>query len=226
MLDYQEEFIRFLVKRGALKFGEFTLKSGRKSPYFVNMGDFSDGTALRELGRYFAQTIEEAFAGGYDLLFGPPYKGIALAVGAAMALDEIGGWRVPFSFNRKEIKDHGDKGGFVGHVPSKGERILLLDDVFTTGKTKEEAVDLLGELGAEVKGVVIAVDRAEVGPDGKSAIAEFESAYSIPVRSIVSVHEIIEYLYGREIGGKVLVDDQVKSDMTSYLEKWGARRAT
>ncbi|MHC4598035.1 MAG: orotate phosphoribosyltransferase [Planctomycetota bacterium] len=224
MQAYQEEFIRFLVTRGALRFGEFTLKSGRRSPYFVNLGDFSDGTSLRRLGVFFARTIREAFSGGFDLLFGPPYKGIPLAVACAAAFDELEGESVPFSFNRKEEKAHGDKGTFVGRVPGKGDRVILLDDVFTTGKTKEEAADLLRDAGAEVCGVVIAVDRSEVGPDGKSAIAEFEAAYGVPVRSIVTIHEIIAYLHGREIGGKVPVDDRVKADMAAYLAEWGTQR--
>jgi orotate phosphoribosyltransferase len=224
MQPHQEEFIRFLVTRGALRFGEFTLKSGRRSPYFVNLGDFSDGTSLRRLGTFFARTIREAFGEAFDLLFGPPYKGIALAVSCATAFDELEGETVGFSFNRKEAKAHGDKGTYVGRVPAKGDRVILLDDVFTTGKTKEEAVDLLRDEGAEVLGVAIAVDRAEVGPDGKSAIAEFEALYGIPVRAIVTIHEIIAYLHGREIDGKVPVDDGVKADMEAYLAQWGTRR--
>ena len=224
MQAYREEFIRFLVTRGALRFGEFTLKSGRRSPYFVNLGDFSDGTSLRRLGAFFARTIREAFGREFDLLFGPPYKGIPLAVACAVAFDELEGEKVPFSFNRKEEKAHGDRGTFVGHVPGKGDRVILLDDVFTTGKTKEEAVELLRTQGAEVRGGVIAVDRSEVGPDGKSAIAEFESAYGIPVRSIVTIHEIIAFLHGREIDGRVTVDDRVKADMAAYLAEWGTQR--
>jgi orotate phosphoribosyltransferase len=223
MEPYQQDFIRFLVTEGALRFGEFTLKSGRKSPYFVNMGDFSTGTALRRLGQFFARRIDQDFGEDFDLLFGPPYKGIALAIGSATAFDEIWGRKVPFSFNRKEEKEHGDRGNFVGRVPAQGDRVILLDDVFTTGRTKEEAVDMLRGLGADVHGVVIAVDRAEVGADGKSAIGEFEGGYSIPVKSIVNIHEIMEYLHGREIGGTVLVDDAVRDSMAAYLEEWGTR---
>jgi orotate phosphoribosyltransferase len=138
------------------------------------------------------------------------------------AFDELFHETVPFSFSRKEAKSHGDKGVFVGHKPASGEKILLLDDVFTTGETKVEAVAMLKEFGAVVTGVVIAVDRSEVGPDGKSAIVEFEAAYTIPVRAIVTVREIIEYLHGREVEGKVWVDDAVRASMESYLEEWGA----
>lgn len=223
MQTYKEDFIRFLVDTGALRFGSFTLKSGRESPYFVNMGDFADGAALRRLGGFFARRVDEAFGTEFDLLFGPPYKGISLALACAVAFDEIFGRPVPFSFNRKEAKGHGDKGLFVGRAPAPGDRAVLLDDVFTTGETKEEAVGLLEKAGASVAGVVIAVDRAEVGADGESAIARFERDYGVPVRAVVTIHEIVAFLHGREIAGRVIVDDEVRGNVEDYLARWGRR---
>ncbi|MHC5040514.1 MAG: orotate phosphoribosyltransferase [Planctomycetota bacterium] len=222
MQTYKQEFIRFLVEQGSLRFGEFTLKSGRISPYFVNIGNVSDGIALRRLGTYYAHRIREVFGTEFDLLFGPPYKGIGLAIASAMALGEEFEMTVPFSFSRKEEKAHGDTGIFVGTAPKAGDRVILLDDVFTTGKTKEDAVELLKGFGAEVIGVVIAVDRLEVGPEGKSAILEFEAAYGIPVHAVVTIREIIDALHGKAWNGKTLVNDRIRAEVEAYLEKWGA----
>jgi orotate phosphoribosyltransferase len=222
MQPYKEHFVRFLVEAGALKFGDFTLKSGRKSPYFVNLGGFCDGTALRQMGGFYAHRVVEAFGDGFNLLFGPAYKGIPLAVACAVALDEGFGRCVPFAFNRKEAKDHGDAGLFVGRAPRDGDRVVILDDVFTTGETKEEAVALLRRAGAAPVGVVIAVDRGEVGAGGDSAIDAFRRDFGVPVHSIVDIREIIEGLHGREVAGRVVVDDRVRREVEEYLSRWGA----
>lgn len=222
MQEYKQEFIRFLVEQGALKFGSFTLKSGRRSPYFVNVGDFADGASLRRLGGFYARRIREGFGEDFDLLYGPAYKGIALALSAAQAFDELFGRTVPFSFNRKEAKGHGDRGFFVGRAPAAGDRVILLDDVFTTGETKEEAFELLTGLGATLAGVVIAVNRQEVGADGSCAIAEFEKARGVPVQAIVTIREIVAFLHGREVNGRVVLDDAARAEMEAYLEQWGA----
>lgn len=222
MQPYQEEFVRFLVAQGALRFGEFTLKSGRRSPYFVNLGGFSNGTAMRRLGAFFAKRIHHAFPQGFDLLFGPAYKGVPLAVATAVAFDTEFGSTVDYCFNRKEAKGHGDKGLFVGRAPTDSDRVIILDDVFTTGGTKEEAVELLRQTGASPSGVVIAVDRGETRADGTSAIAGFTEATGLPVFSIISVLDIVEALHGREIDGRVVLDDATRDAMEAYLSEFGA----
>lgn len=190
---------KFLVKTGALKFGDFTLKSGRKSPYFVNTGIICEGKEFLELCGFIAGKIEEI--GGCDVVYGPAYKGIPLAVGVAIALSKKGK-RVYWLFNRKEEKAHGDKGVFVGHVPAPGESVVLVDDVFTTGGTKYENVELLKGIGVKLKAVVVAVDREEKGEKG-GAVKEFSEKTGVPVKSVATTSEIFEELRGKEVSEEV-----------------------
>lgn len=191
MQPYQREFIEFAIDQGVLRFGEFTLKSGRVSPYFFNAGLFKSGAALARLGRCYAQAIEASGIDA-DVLFGPAYKGIPLAATTAVALAEHHARDLPFAFNRKEAKDHGEGGNIVG-APLAG-RILIIDDVITAGTAIREVMALIDAAGAEAAGVVIALDRQERGAGELSAIQEVEQRYAMPVISIVTLDMVLEYL--------------------------------
>jgi orotate phosphoribosyltransferase len=191
MHDYQEDFIRFCLKRGVLRFGEFTLKSGRVSPYFFNAGLFNTGGAALALGRYYARTLMESQV-DYDMLFGPAYKGIPLVTACATALSEQFDLDVPFAFNRKEAKDHGEGGQIVG-TPLAG-RVLIVDDVITAGTAIREASGLISAARAEPAGVLIALDRQERGRGELSAVQEVEASLGAPVVSIIGLQELIAHL--------------------------------
>ena len=194
MHDYQREFLDFAIDRGVLRFGEFTLKSGRTSPYFFNAGLFNSGHALARLGRYYAQAIV-ASGIGFDMLFGPAYKGIPLAATTAIALADQHDLDLPWCFNRKEAKDHGEGGNTVGATLTG--RVLIIDDVITAGTAIGESVALLRTYKAQAAGVVIALDRQERGQGELSAIQEVERLYSMPVLSIVGLNDLLEYLRER-----------------------------
>jgi orotate phosphoribosyltransferase len=194
MHDYQRDFIDFALQVGVLRFGEFTLKSGRKSPYFFNAGLFNSGGALARLGRYYAQAIVDSGI-AFDVLFGPAYKGIPLAAVAAAALYDSHGRDVAYAFNRKEAKDHGEGGVIVGH-PLQG-RVLIIDDVITAGTAIRESVDIIRALGAEPAGVVIALDRQERGRTELSAVQEVRTQFGVPVAAIVRLRELVAYLADR-----------------------------
>jgi orotate phosphoribosyltransferase len=189
--DYQREFLDFALRVGVLRFGEFTLKSGRKSPYFFNAGLFNTGAALARLGRYYAQTIVGSGI-ELDLLYGPAYKGIPLAAVTCAALADHHGRDLPYAFNRKEAKDHGEGGVIVGH-PLEG-RIMIIDDVISAGTSVRESVEIIRAQGAEPAGVVIALDRQERGRGERSAVQEVEQEVGIPVAAIVRLEHLIEYL--------------------------------
>lgn len=191
MKDYQNDFIDFAIQAGVLRFGEFTLKSGRTSPYFFNAGLFNTGEHLAKLGRCYAQAIVDSGI-DFDVLFGPAYKGIPLAAAASIALAEQHGKNIPWCFNRKEAKDHGEGGNLVGS-PLNG-RILVIDDVITAGTAIRESVDIIKSAGAELVGVVIALDRQERGQGERSAIQEVEESLGINVASIVKLEHLLEYL--------------------------------
>ena len=191
MRDYQKAFIDFAIGQDVLRFGEFTLKSGRTSPYFFNAGLFNTGEALAKLGQNYAQAIVESGI-EFDVLFGPAYKGIPLAAATAVALSEHHSRNVPYSFNRKEAKDHGEGGNIVG-APLQG-KILIIDDVITAGTAIREAMDIISAAGAQAAGVVIALDRQEKGQGKTSAIQEVEAEYKIPVASIIKLENLISYI--------------------------------
>ncbi len=191
MLPYQKAFIDFALERQVLRFGEFTLKSGRISPYFFNAGLFNTGEALARLGRFYAEAIVRQ-APEFDVLFGPAYKGIPLVSAATIALAEHHGHDVPWCFNRKEAKDHGEGGNLVGS-PLHG-RVLIIDDVITAGTAIRESMAIIEATGATPAGVIIALDRQERGRGEKSAIQEVEETYGIPVASIVKLADLIQYL--------------------------------
>jgi len=191
MRAYKSEFLELALELGVLRFGEFTLKSGRKSPYFFNVGLFSNGYAAAKLGRYYASAIVESKI-EFDMLFGPAYKGIPLAALAAAALAEHHDIDVPYSFNRKEEKGHGEGGSIVG-APLSG-KVLIVDDVITAGTAVREAERIISGAGAEVAGLLISLDRQEVGRDSRSAVQELEQTLNIPVASIVGLEDVIELL--------------------------------
>lgn len=190
MHTYQTTFLKLALAHGVLKFGEFKLKSGRLSPYFFNLGLISDGAALRDLGRAYAQALA-ASGIGYDMLFGPAYKGIPLVAAAAIALAETGR-EVPYAYNRKEAKDHGEGGLIVGAKPQG--RVVIVDDVLTAGTALRESVQLLRAAGANPVAAVIALDRQEAGPNGQSAVAEMEKEHGLRILPLVTVHDLLAYL--------------------------------
>ena len=190
MKEYQKEFIRFAIDNHVLQFGEFTLKSGRKSPYFFNAGLFQTGVTLSKLGEYYAECIQDEMV-EFDVLFGPAYKGIPLVTVTATSLARKGR-DVPLSFNRKEAKDHGEGGKIVG-AALKG-KIFLVDDVITAGTAIRESIQLIRQQGAELVGVLVALDRMEKGSDGRSAIQQVEQDLNVKVYSLISMRDVIEYL--------------------------------
>jgi len=211
MEQYQNDFVDFMLEIGALKFGEFTLKSGRVSPYFFNAGQFNQGNHLSQLGQFYAQAIE-ASGIKFDVLFGPAYKGIPLAAATAIALNDSFNRSVPYSFNRKEAKDHGEGGNIVGH-PLEGD-ILIIDDVITAGTAIREAKDIISANGAKTRGVVVALDRQEKGKGELSAIQEVEQNFGIAVVSIINLSHIVDYL-------KVNNDKNIISRIESYRSQYG-----
>ncbi|MDC0470769.1 orotate phosphoribosyltransferase [Candidatus Pseudothioglobus singularis] len=211
MEQYQKDFVDFTLETGVLKFGEFTLKSGRISPYFFNAGLFNKGSHLSELGKFYAQAIE-ASALKFDVLFGPAYKGIPLAAAASIALNDSFNHNVPYSFNRKEAKDHGEGGSIVGH--SLEGDILIIDDVITAGTAIREAQDIIQNCGANAKGVIVALDRQEKGKGELSAIQEVEQIFGITVLSIINLSNIIDYL-------KTSDDSKILAKIQSYRSQYG-----
>jgi orotate phosphoribosyltransferase len=211
MQQYQKDFVDFMLETGALKFGEFTLKSGRISPYFFNAGLFNQGRHLSQLGQFYAQAIE-ASGIEFDVLFGPAYKGIPLATATAMALNDSFNKNVPYSFNRKEAKTHGEGGNIVGH-PLEGD-ILIIDDVITAGTAIREAQDIIAANGATTKGVIVALDRQEKGKGELSAIQEVEQNFGISVASIINLSHLVAYLKGQK-------DAALIDKIEAYREQYG-----
>ncbi len=193
MEGYKREFIEFLEGAGVLKFGDFTAKSGRKIPYFINAGDIKTGDQIRKMGQFYAKAYKDKIGNKKTVLYGPAYKGIPIAVSVACALSE-NGLDVPFFFNRKEAKDHGEGGVFVGYKPSETEEIVIVEDVITAGTAIRESMEILSGLGSKVAAVFVMVDRKEKGKTEKSAMAEVGEEFGFPVYSVVDVYDIIEYL--------------------------------
>lgn len=214
MQDYQQEFIQFALENGVLRFGEFTLKSGRLSPYFFNTGLFNTGEKLARLGAYYAQTIVDSGI-EFDMIYGPAYKGIPLASATAVALAEKHGRDVPYVFNRKEVKDHGEGGMTLG-APIQGN-VLIIDDVISAGTSVNESFEIIKQAGAETAGVVISLNRQERGKGERSAIQEIQQNLNIPVSSIISLDDLITHLEGSAELNDVL--DRVLAYRAEYGEK-------
>lgn len=222
MEKYKKDFIEFMVKSGVLTFGEFTLKSGRKAPYFVNTGNYTTGEQLTKLGEFYADCIKSNLNDGFDVLYGPAYKGIPLAVSAASGLYRKYEINSEYSFNRKEVKDHGEGGLIVGHKLKDGERVVITEDVMTSGAALRENLPIL-QAAADVKivALIISVDRMEKGLTEKSAVQEALETYGIVVYPIVTICEIIEALHNNPIDGKIYIDDAAKAKMQEYLALYG-----
>ena len=217
MEGYKREFIQFLESAGVLKFGDFTAKSGRKIPYFINAGEIKTGDQIAKLGEFYAKSYLEKVGNKRAVLYGPAYKGISLAVSAAVALSK-NGLNVPFFFNRKEVKDHGEGGVFVGYVPTAGESIVIIEDVITAGTAIRESMEILSHLeGTKVEATFIMVDRKEKGQSEKGAMAEIEEQFGFPVYSIVDVYDIIEYLE------EDAANEENVARIRKYLEVYGAK---
>ncbi|MBQ2014898.1 MAG: orotate phosphoribosyltransferase [Peptococcaceae bacterium] len=226
MEQYKKEFIQFMVDSKVLKFGEFTLKSGRKSPFFMNAGGYVTGTQLKKLGEYYAKAIHAKYGEDFDVLFGPAYKGIPLAVVTAMAFSELYGKEVRYCSDRKEAKDHGaDKGNFLGAELQDGDRVIMIEDVTTSGKSMEETVPKVrGAADVTIVGLMVSLNRMEVGKGGvKCALDEVKELYGFETASIVDMNEVVECLHNKEVNGEVIIDDALKAAIDAYYEQYGAK---
>ena len=225
MEQYKKEFIEFMVESNVLKFGDFTLKSGRKSPFFMNAGAYVTGTQLMKLGEYYATAIHENFGDDFDVLFGPAYKGIPLSVACVIAYAKLYGKEIRYCSNRKEVKDHGDTGILLGSEIKDGDRVMIIEDVTTSGKSIEETFPIIKAQGdVEIKGLMVSLNRMEVGLGGeKSALDEIHEKYGFEAKAIVTMEEVTEHLYNRECLGKIVIDDKMKEALDKYYAQYGAK---
>ena len=215
-----------MVDSKVLKFGDFILKSGRKSPFFMNAGGYVTGSQLKKLGEYYAKAIYANYGLDFDVLFGPAYKGIPIAVVTAIAFHELYGKEVRYCSDRKEEKDHGaDKGSFLGSKLQDGDRVIMIEDVTTSGKSMEETVPKVrGAANVEILGLMVSLNRMEVGLGGKvSALDEIKERYGFDANAIVSMAEVVEHLYNKEYNGEVIIDDTLKTAIDAYYEQYGVK---
>ncbi|MDY3275556.1 MAG: orotate phosphoribosyltransferase [Agathobacter sp.] len=226
MESYKKEFIEFMVESDVLKFGDFTLKSGRKSPFFMNAGAYVTGTQLMRLGEYYAKAIHDNFGDDFDVLFGPAYKGIPISVVTTVAYSKLYGKEIRYCSDRKEEKDHGaDKGSFLGSSLKDGDRVVMIEDVTTSGKSMEETVPKVkGAADVEILGLMVSLNRMEVGLGGKlSALDEIREKYGFEAKAIVTMEEVVEHLYNRECQGRVVIDDGMKAAIDEYYRQYGCK---
>ncbi|MBE6878362.1 MAG: orotate phosphoribosyltransferase [Oscillospiraceae bacterium] len=226
MEQYKKEFIDFMVDSKVLKFGSFTLKSGRQSPFFMNAGGYVTGSQLKKLGEYYAKAIHNTYGDDFDVLFGPAYKGIPLAVVTAMAYSELYGKEVRYCSDRKEEKDHGaDKGSFLGSKLQDGDRVIMIEDVTTSGKSMEETVPKVrGAADVTIVGLMVSLNRMEVGKGGeKVALDEVKDLYGFETSAIVDMNDVVEALWNKEVNGEVVIDDTIKAAIDAYYEQYGVK---
>ena len=219
MEQYKKEFIEFMLSCDVLKFGDFTLKSGRKSPFFMNAGLYVTGRQLSELARYYAKAIHDQFGDDFDVLFGPAYKGIPLTVATSMAYYDLYGKEIRYCSNRKEIKDHGDTGILLGTKLKDGDRVVMIEDVTSSGKSMEETVPIVrGQANVEIIGLIVSLNRNEKGKSDKTALKEISELYGFPTAAIVSMPEVIEVMKEEN-----RLDDELLSRIDAYYEQYGAK---
>ncbi len=226
MEAYKSEFIEFMVESDVLKFGEFTLKSGRKSPFFMNAGAYVTGSQLMRLGEYYAKAIHETYGDDFDVLFGPAYKGIPISVVTAVAYSKLYGKEIRYCSDRKEEKDHGaDKGSFLGSSLKDGDKVVMIEDVTTSGKSMEETVPKVrGAANVQIVGLMVSLNRMEKGLGGeKSALEEIKEKYGFDANAIVTMEEVVEHLYNRECQGRVVINDEIKARIDEYYRQYGCK---
>ncbi|MGN1206512.1 MAG: orotate phosphoribosyltransferase [Eubacterium sp.] len=223
MEQYKQEFIEFMVKSDVLKFGDFTLKSGRKSPFFMNAGAYVTGSQLKRLGEYYAKAIHDNYGDDFDVLFGPAYKGIPLSVATTIAFSELYGKEIRYCSNRKEVKDHGDTGILLGSKIKDGDKVVIIEDVTTSGKSIEETFPIVKAQGeVEIIGLMVSLNRMEKGKGDKCALDEIKELYGMQANAIVTMDEVIEHLYNKPCQGKVVIDDAMKERIDEYYARYGA----
>lgn len=227
---YKQEFISFMVDSGVLKFGNFTLKSGRKSPFFMNAGAYVTGAQLSKLGEYYAKAIYENYGTDFDVLFGPAYKGIPLAVATSIAFSNLYGKEIRYCSNRKEVKDHGDTGILLGSKLNDGDRVVMIEDVTTSGKSIDETYPIIcAQANVEIRGLMVSLNRMEKGvnEDGtlseKSALAMITEKYGFPARAIVSMAEVVQALHNVPYNGEIYIDDERRAAIEKYYEEYGVK---
>ncbi|MBP3703299.1 MAG: orotate phosphoribosyltransferase [Lachnospiraceae bacterium] len=224
MEQYKKEFIEFMVNSKVLKFGDFTLKSGRKSPFFMNAGLYVTGSQLRKLGEYYAKAIHSVYGNDFDVLFGPAYKGIPLSVATTMAYSELYGKEIRYCSNRKEEKDHGDAGILLGSPIKDGDRVVVIEDVTTSGKSMEETIPIVRAQGnVEIVGLMVSLNRMERGKGNKSALEEIKDLYGFETNAIVSMADVVEVLYNNPVNGEVIITDELKERIDAYYEQYGEK---
>ncbi len=222
MEQYKKEFIEFMVDSKVLKFGDFTLKSGRKSPFFMNAGLYVTGMQLRKLGEYYAKAIYENYGADFDVLFGPAYKGIPLSVATTMAFSELYGKEIRYCSNRKEVKDHGDAGILLGSPIHDGDKVVIIEDVTTSGKSIEETFPIIKAQGeVEIIGLMVSLNRMEKGKGNKSALDEIKELYGIKANAIVTMAEVMEHLYNKPYRGEIIINDEIKTRLDDYYSRYG-----
>lgn len=223
MEQYKQEFIEFMVESDVLKFGDFTLKSGRKSPFFMNAGAYVTGSQLKRLGEYYAKAIHDNYGDDFDVLFGPAYKGIPLSVATTIAFSELYGKEIRYCSNRKEVKDHGDTGILLGSKIKDGDKVVIIEDVTTSGKSIEETFPIVKAQGdVQIIGLMVSLNRMEKGKGDKCALDEIKELYGMQANAIVTMDEVIEHLYNKPCQGKVVIDDAMKEKIDAYYAQYGA----
>lgn len=225
MEQYKREFIQFMVDSDVLKFGEFTLKSGRKSPFFMNAGAYVTGSQLMRLGEYYAKAIHAHYGEDFDILFGPAYKGIPLSVATTIAFAKLYGKEIRYCSNRKEVKDHGDTGILLGSQIQDGDKVVIIEDVTTSGKSIEETFPIIQAQGeVEIIGLMVSLNRMERGLSSNAgALDEIQEKYGFPANAIVTMEDVVNCLYNQDYQGKILIDDAIKAKIDAYYEEYGVK---